>query len=429
MKVQKNGEHRSYELAKEKYAELNVDSDAVLERLRAVSLSIHCWQADDVGGFEHEGAELKGGGIQVTGNYPGKPRNLAEMRTDLEKAFSLIPGTHRLSLHASYGDMAAATGRAGSSKPDRDAIRPELFDTWLEWGQQQGVKLDFNATLFSHPQAESGFTLSSLNPAIRNFWIEHVNRTREISAYIGKKQDSPCIHNLWIPDGSKDISLDRAAHRSHLKNSLDQIFETKFSPALLKDAVESKLFGIGSEFFVVGSHEFYLGYAQSRGKLLCLDMGHFHPTESVADKISSYFQFQNELLLHITRALRWDSDHVVIFNDDVSQVMQELIRSQVLDKTYIGLDFFDATMNRIGAYTIGARSALKALLFALLEPVAQIRQYGDNMFARLALLERTKTLPWGDVWNEHCRRMAVASDAELINEVMNYESEVLSRRS
>ena len=399
---------RGYELAREKYSALGVDVDAALERLKGIALSIHCWQADDVGGFEQDNAKLGGGGIQVTGNYPGKAGSLEELRLDLEKVHSLIPGTHRLSIHASYADMSAGW-------VDRNELTPAHFESWLEWGRRKGIMLDFNATLFSHPKAEAGFTLSSRQPETRAFWIEHVKRAREIAAYIGKEQASPCIHNIWIPDGSKDIPVRRFAHREQLKNSLDEIFDIEYSPAALKDALESKLFGIGSEAFVVGSHEFYLAYTLSRKKLLCLDMGHFHPSESVADKISSYFQFQDELLLHVSRPVRWDSDHVVIFNDDINQLMQELVRADLLAKTHIGLDFFDATINRIGAYAIGSRSALKSLLFALLEPRSLLERYDDeaNYFARLAMLEEIKLLSLGEIWNEYCRQMGVVSDRNL----------------
>lgn len=413
----------AYEAAKEKYSKLGVDVDDGIRQLQQIPLSIHCWQADDVGGFEHPDAQLQGGGIQVIGNYPGKPRNISEFRTDLEKVYSLIPGTHRLSLHASYADFP-------DTWVDRDQIEPRHFDSWLEWGQAHGLMLDFNATLFSHPKAEDGFTLSSRDSHIRKFWIAHVIQARKIAAYFGEKQGSPSIHNIWIPDGSKDLPVNRHVYRELLRDSLDEVFTLALSKTHVKDAVESKLFGIGSEAFVVGSHEFYLGYSLTRDILLCLDMGHFHPTESVADKISSYFQFQNELLLHVSRPLRWDSDHVVIFNDDVRQLMEELVRADVLHNTHIGLDFFDATLNRIGAYAIGARSALKGLLAALLEPYELLKKYDEegNFFARLALLEESKLLPLGEIWDEYCRTASVPTDAQLIREVMNYEHAVLLKR-
>ena len=413
----------NYKEAVKAYADLGVDVEKALDKLKDVSLSVHCWQGDDVGGFETAGAELDGGGIQVTGNYPGKARTLEELRSDLEKAYSLIPGTHRLNLHASYADFK-------DGWVDRDKIEPKHFDSWIEWARKIDVKLDFNATLFSHPKADDGFTLSHRDKDIRDFWITHVKQARKVAAYIGEKQGSPCIHNIWIPDGSKDIPVDRYGYRKRLQESLDSIFELELSKDFVRDAVESKLFGIGSESFVVGSHEFYMGYAQSRKTLLCMDMGHFHMTESVADKISSFFLFNDELLLHVSRPVRWDSDHVVIMNDDLMQLMQELVRAGALGKTHIGLDFFDATINRLGAYSVGSRAALKGLLAALLEPAKILNEYDadGNYFARLALLEECKTLPLGAVWDEYCRRNGSVCDRELIKEVMAYEKDVLSLR-
>lgn len=414
----------NFDLARERYGNLGIDLEAALNLAQKTAISLHCWQADDVAGLEHEAAELEGGGIQVSGNYPGKARNMAELREDLAMAISMIPGGKRLSLHASYGDFSAGF-------VDRDEIGVEQFRSWLEWAQDLGIKLDFNATLFSHPLAQSGYTLSSPDPALRKFWVEHVHRAREISAFLGQKQGSSCVHNLWIPDGDKDLTVNRSLHRRILLESLDEIYAREFPATSIRDAVEPKLFGIGSEAYVVGSHEFYLGYALTRGLMLCLDMGHFHPTESVADKISSYFLYKDELLLHLSRPLRWDSDHVLILNDDLKQVMEELVRAQALEKTHIGLDFFDASMNRVGAYAIGARSAQKALLAALLEPAEALRkaESGGNMFARLALLEQAKLLPLGIVWDEFCRRNAVPLDHELVDRVMSYERKVLSRRS
>ena len=416
--------NENYKYACDAYKALGVDVEKALETLKKVSLGIHCWQGDDVGGFETAGAELGGGGIQVTGNYPGKARSLDELRKDLEKAFSLIPGTHRLNLHASYADFSK-TGWV-----DRDKIQPEHFDSWIAWAKDLGIKIDFNATLFSHPKADDGFTLSHQDDGIRQFWIDHVKQARKIAAHIGKELGSTCIHNIWAPDGSKDIPVDRYGYRKRLMESLDDVMSLELSKEYVKDAVECKLFGIGSESFVVGSHEFYMAYAQTRDTLLCMDMGHFHPTESVADKISSFFLFKDELLLHVSRPVRWDSDHVVIMNDELMLLMQELVRSGSLDKTHIGLDFFDGTINRIGAYTVGSRSALKGLLAALLEPAALLSEYDrkGNYFARLALLEECKTLPLGTVWDEYCRRTDTVLDKELIKEVMSYESDVLSKR-
>lgn len=415
---------KAYELARERYAHLGVDTEKALETLESISLSIHCWQGDDVGGFERPDAQLAGGGIQVTGNYPGKARTIDELRMDLEKVYSLVPGNHRLSLHAMYGEF-------GGAIVDRDEIRPEHFAGWIDWAHDQGIKLDFNATCFSHPKADAGFTLSSKDTAIREFWIEHVKRCRAVSAVLGRELAGACIHNLWIPDGSKDIPVDRWTHRALLKEALDEIFAIEYDPREMKDALESKLFGIGSEAFVVGSHEFYLGYALTNGRMICLDLGHFHPTESVAEKISAVLQFSDELLLHITRSIRWDSDHVVILNDDTRAVAEEIVRGNVLDRVHIGLDYFDASINRIGAWVIGARATLKAFLTALLQPgdrLKELENSGDN-FGRLAVLEELKTLPFGAVWDYYCSRMDVPMRESWIDEVRKYESEVTGKRS
>jgi len=414
---------KTYHLARERYSQLGVNSDRALEILENVSLSLHCWQGDDLGGFEKLDSRLEGGGLQVTGNYPGRARTVDELRMDLKKAYSLIPGCHRLNLHAIYGDF-------GGKPVDRNEINLEHYKGWIDWAKQEGLKLDFNPTCFSHPKANSGFTLSSKDEEIREFWIEHVKRCREISAKIGKELQSPCIHNLWIPDGTKDIPVDRWAHRSLLREALDEIYAVEYSPLEMKDSIESKLFGIGSESFVVGSHEFYLGYALSRGKMLCLDLGHFHPTESVADKISSILQFSEELLLHISRGVRWDSDHVVILNDEVKSLTEEIVRSNALDRVHIALDFFDASMNRIGAWVIGARATLKGLLCALLEPLDKLREAENsgNNFARLALIEELKTMPFGPVWDYCCLRMNVPAGESWMEEVKRYEEEVTNRR-
>jgi L-rhamnose isomerase len=408
-----------YETARERYAALGVDTDEALEVLGRLSLSLHCWQGDDVTGFEHTGPGLDGGGIQVTGNHPGRARNADELRADLEKAFSLIPGSHRLNLHAMYGEYEV----------DRDAIRPEHFSTWIDWAEAQGLKLDFNATCFAHPMAEGGFTLSSREEAVRTFWIEHVKRCREIGAHMGKRLKSPAVHNLWIPDGSKDLPADRLIHRDLLVRSLDEIYAADHDG--LKDALESKLFGIGSESFVVGSHEFYLGYALARGKMICLDTGHFHPTESVADKISALLPFFKELLLHISRGVRWDSDHVVIVDDALRDLAREVVRAAALSRVHVALDFFDATLNRVGAWVIGARAVQKAFLAALLEPTDRLRAFelqGD-LFSRLALLEETKDLPLGAVWEQGCLQGGVPAGEAWISEVRRYEEEVTSKRS
>ena len=413
-----------YNNAKERYAELGVDTDKALEKLKNISLSLHCWQTDDVGGFETPDAELSGGGIQVTGNYPGKSGNIKEMRADLEKAYSLLPGKHRLSLHAIYGEF-------DGKKVDRNEVAPEHFKGWMDWSKENDVKLDFNGTFFSHPKASSGFTLSNPDKGIRDFWIEHGKKSREIAAAMGRAQNDPSILNTWIPDGMKDLPVNRLKYRSILKDSLDEMFSKEISPKEMKDAVETKLFGIGSESYVVGSHEFYMGYALKNNKMATLDLGHFHPTELIADKLSSMYLFFDELLLHVSRPVRWDSDHVVILNDDIRYLTEEIIRCDKLEKTHIGLDFFDGTMNRIGAYAIGARATLKGLLLGLLEPQNTLNKYDEegNAFARLALIEEMKFLPAGDVWNYYCETSGVPMDKQLISEVMNYEKNILSGRA
>jgi L-rhamnose isomerase len=415
---------KAYQLAKEQYERLGVDTEKALATLEDISLSLHCWQGDDVGGFERPDAVLEGGGIQVTGNYPGKARTVGELRIDLEKAYSLIPGRHRLNLHAIYGEF-------GGKHIDRDKIEPGHFEGWIEWARARNLKLDFNCTCFSHPKAESGFTLSSKDKRVRGFWIEHVNRCRVISAYMGRALGSACIHNLWIPDGTKDIPADRLTHRALLKESLDEIYAAKYPAYEMKDAVESKLFGIGSESFVVGSHEFYMGYALTRGKMLCLDLGHFHPTESIADKISSILQFSDELLIHMSRGVRWDSDHVVVLSDDVRSVCEEIVRGKFLKHVHLALDFFDASMNRVGAWVIGARAVLKGLLIALLEPREMLKDFeeaGDN-FSRLALMEELKAMPFGAVWDYHCLKKGLPAGASWLDEIRRYEAETLSKRS
>ena len=412
-----------YQDAKDQYAEIGIDAEEAIDSLSSVPLSLHCWQADDVGGFETPDAELSGGGIQVTGDYPGKATSVAELRQDVEKALSLIPGSHRLNLHASYGEFGGAT-------VDRDAVEVSHFAGWIDWAKEQKLGLDFNGTYFSHPKAEDGFTLSHRDKAIRDFWIEHGKRSREIAAAMGEALGTPSILNTWIPDGAKDLPVDRMGYRERLRDALDAMLEKKYSRDEMRDAVETKLFGIGSESYVVGSHEFYMAYAQSRNTMICLDMGHFHPTESVADKLSSVYLFFDELLLHVSRPVRWDSDHVVIFNDEIADLTRELVRCGRISDTYIGLDFFDGTINRIGAYAVGSRSVLKGLLAAFLEPIETLRKYDaeDNAFARLALLERAKTLPFGTIWDQYCEKMGVLKDAELIQDVLAYEKNVLANR-
>jgi L-rhamnose isomerase len=413
---------KSYELAKEQYTGIGVNTDDVLDTMRKLSISLHCWQTDDVSGFEDPDAGLSGG-IQATGNYPGKARTIEEARADLEKVYSLLPGKHRLSLHAIYGDF-----REG--KADRNQIEPKHFESWVKWAKEIGIGLDFNCTMFSHPKADSGFTLSDLDPAIREFWIEHVQRCRDISAYMGNELGSRCIHNIWIPDGSKDLTVNRFKHRAYLKESLDKILARPQDPALMSDTVEAKLFGIGVEAYTVGSHEFYLGYAVDKKMMLCLDIGHFHPTEQVSDKVSAVFQFIDELLFHVTRPIRWDSDHVVILNDEVRALFEEIVWANKLDKVNIGLDFFDASINRIGAYVIGTRAAQKAIMLALLNPSDKLREYEENgqYFERLALLEETKSKPFGAVWDYFCLTGNVPVGEDYIPEIQQYEKNVLTKR-
>jgi L-rhamnose isomerase len=420
--IKKESIEKAYEIAKDRYAALGVDTGAVLGKMNSTAISMHCWQADDVTGFENPDGVLTGG-IQATGNYPGKARTIEQARQDIEKSMSLLPGRQRLNLHAIYGDF-----RKG--KADRDEIGPEHFESWVSWAKELGIGMDFNCTLFSHPKADSGFTLSDNDPAIREFWIEHVRRCREISAYFGKELGSRCIHNIWIADGSKDITVNRFRHRAQLKDSLDRIMTARMDPSHMADAVEAKLFGIGLEAFTVGSHEFYLGYAVANKMMLCLDIGHFHPTEQVSDKISSVFQFIPELLLHVTRPIRWDSDHVVTLSDEVRSLFEEIVWAGKLDKVNIGLDFFDASINRIGAYVTGVRAAQKAIMLALLSPLPKLREYDENgqYFERLALLEEAKSMPFGAVWDYYCLSEDVPAGQDYISEVQKYEREVLSSR-
>ncbi len=415
---------KAYELAKEQYAALGVDTDAVMKNMENLAISLHCWQTDDVGGFETPDAELSGGGIQTTGNYPGKANTIEEMRADLEKVLTLLPGKLRLNLHAIYGDF-------GGEFVDRDQIETKHFQSWIDWCKANDMGMDFNATCFSHPKADSGFTLSSKNEDERQFWVEHVKRCRAISAEIGKQLGTPCVHNTWIPDGSKDTPVDRNGHRAILKKSLDEAMAIDYPTEHMKDAVESKVFGIGAESMTVGSHDFYLGYAVQNNKLICLDNGHFHPTEQVGDKISSCLQFVDELLLHVTRPIRWDSDHVVTLNEDVQLIASEIVRNDYLSRVKVGLDFFDASINRIGAYVVGTRAAQKAFLIAMLEPTAKLVEMEEKgqYFERLAMLEELKTKPFGAVWDYYCLQNNVPVGEDYIADIQAYEAEVLSKRS
>lgn len=413
----------TYRLARERYASLGVDSDAALDRLRQVAISLHCWQGDDVSGFEDPDRGLSGG-IMATGNYPGKARTPDELRRDLDKAYSLIPGAHRLNLHAIYAET-------GGKRVERNDLRPEHFANWVDWAREKGHGLDFNPTLFSHPLADSGFTLSSSDEAVRAFWIEHCIACREIGATFGRELGTPCVTNIWIPDGYKDTPVDRKSPRMRLNESLDAILEESMHPDYNLDSVESKLFGLGSESYVVGSHEFYMGYAVANGIILCLDSGHFHPTETISDKISALMPFVDELLLHVSRGVRWDSDHVVTLNDDLQAIMQEIVRGDYLDRVHIGLDFFDASINRIAAWAIGTRNALRALLMALLEPVDHLRdlELEGDYTRRLALLEELKGLPFGAVWDYYCLQQDVPVGTAFMDEVRAYETQVLASRA
>jgi len=412
----------SYELAKERYAEFGVDTDRALERLAGIPISLHCWQGDDVGGYENSSDEL-GGGLAVTGNYPGKARTPDELRMDVDRAFSLIPGRHRFNLHASYAET-------GGKKIERNELEPQHFQTWIDWAKSNRIGMDFNPTFFAHPKADDGFSLSHQDDAIRTFWIEHGIACRKIGAAFGKALGTPCVTNVWIPDGYKDLPACRKAPRQRLADSLDRIFADPLDSRYNLDAVECKLFGIGSECYVVGSHEFYLGYAVKNNKLLCLDTGHFHPTEVVSDKISSVMQWVDEILLHVSRGVRWDSDHVVILSDELQALAQELVRGEYLDRVHIGLDFFDASINRVAAWVIGTRNAIKALTMALLEPIELLRQYEKerNFTERLAMLEECKTLPFAAVWDYHCLKSGVPIGPAWLNEVKQYENDVLSKR-
>jgi L-rhamnose isomerase len=413
---------RSFAVARDQYAELGVDVDAALAQLRSLRISLHCWQGDDVGGFESSHGVL-GNGLAVTGNYPGKARTPEELRADLDQALALIPGKHRLNLHAMYGEF-------GGQNVDRDAIEPKHFEGWIAWARSRGLGLDFNPSCFAHPKAADGFTLAHRDAGIRQFWIEHCRRAREIGARMGQALGTPCVTNVWVPDGYKDTPADRQAPRERLAASLDAVFEKPLPAEYHLDAVEPKLFGIGSESYVAGSHEFYLGYAITRKKVFCLDAGHFHPTESIGDKISSLLQYVPRLLLHVSRGVRWDSDHVVTLTDELQSIAQELVRCRALDRAHLGLDFFDASINRVAAWVIGTRTFLKALLLALLEPAAQMQaaeNQGDYTL-RLALQEESKTLPFGTVWDAYCEEQGVPTGHRWLSEVRKYEATVLNHR-
>jgi L-rhamnose isomerase len=411
----------AYALARERYAALGVDTETALTRLAKVAISLHCWQGDDVGGFENPGGDLTGG-IAATGNYPGKARTADELRRDLDVVYRLLPGSHRLNLHAIYLEA--------DQKVERNAIEPRHFSAWKDWAKANGHGIDFNPTCFSHSKSADGFTLAHRDEGIRRFWIEHCIASRKIGEYFGRELGTPAVTNIWIPDGYKDSPADRRTPRELLCNSLDAVLAEEIDPRYNLDAVEPKLFGIGSESYVVGSMEFYLAYALSRKILLTLDAGHFHPTETIADKISSLLLYLDQLLLHVSRGVRWDSDHVVTFNDDLQSIAQEIVRNDALERVHVGLDYFDASINRVAAWTVGARNTLRALLMALLEPRQMLRQYEmeDDFSSRLALQEALKSMPFSAVWEYHCMQKDVPVGMDLMKVIKEYEQKELVTR-
>ena len=415
-----NNIEKEYLQVKEEYAKLGVDTDKALERLSKIKISLHCWQTDDVIGFL-SGNSLSGG-IQTTGNYPGKARNVKEVREDLEEALRLLPGNYKINLHAIYADT--------DEKIDLDQIEPRHFASWVDWAKKNHVGLDFNPTCFSHPKASSGFTLSSNDDEIRNFWIEHCKRARKIGEYFGKELGEPCVTNIWVPDGYKDIPYDRLAPRVRLKESLDEILKEKIDPKYNIDAVESKVFGIGVEAYTTGSNEFYVGYATKNNIALTLDAGHYHPTEYISDKISSVSLYVPHILLHVSRPVRWDSDHVVLFDDELNEIARSLIRNNIIEKTSVGLDYFDASINRINAYVVGVRSTLKAFLRALLEPTEELKRIENdgNYTDRMFITERLKTMNFGKVFDYYCYKNGVPVGMDALEEIHRYEKDVLSKR-
>lgn len=413
---------QNFQLAKAQYEKWGVDVEAALEKLKRVPISIHCWQGDDVSGFEAEQQELSGG-IDVTGNYPGKAKTPEQLRSDIEEALRLIPGQHRINLHAIYAETAG-------EKVERDQLEPKHFQKWIDWAKEHQLGLDFNPTLFSHPKAADGLTLSHPDPEIRNYWIRHCKASRRIAEHMGRELGSPTLTNIWIPDGYKDTPSDRLTPRKRLKESLDTIFADEIDESYNIDAVESKLFGIGSEAYVVGSHEFYMGYALKNNKLCLLDTGHYHPTEMVSNKISAMLLFSDKVALHVSRPVRWDSDHVVTLDDELREIGLEIVRNDALDHVMIGLDFFDASINRVAAWTIGTRNMIKSLLYALLMPNEQLKQWQEegNFTDRLAILEEFKTYPFGAIWDYYCEQMNVPVGANWLKNVREYEKRELLKR-
>ncbi|WP_038149706.1 L-rhamnose isomerase [Vibrio litoralis] len=411
----------AYQIAKKQFAELGIDTDKAIEKVNDIPISIHCWQGDDVRGFESPEKELSGG-IQATGNYVGRATNATQLRQDLDKAFSLIPGAKRLNLHAIYLES--------DTPVDRDKIEPKHFANWVEWAKKGQIGLDFNPSCFSHALSENGMTLSHPDEKVRQFWIDHCKASRRVSEYFGKELGTPSVMNIWVPDGMKDMPADRLAPRQRLMESLDEIISDKIDTKYHKDAVESKLFGIGAEAYTVGSNEFYMGYATSRDILLCLDAGHFHPTEVISDKISACSLYVNEFILHVTRPMRWDSDHIVSFDTETQEIAKEIVRHNLFDRVNVGLDFFDASINRIAAWVIGTRNMRKALLKALLEPSDHLKQLeldGDYT-SRLALLEEGHSMPWAAVWDYYCMRNEVPVGTQWLQDVKAYEEETLLNR-
>lgn len=414
---------KSYSWARERYAALGVDTDEALRRLEGIAISLHCWQGDDVRGFEETATEI-GGGLAVTGRYPGRARTADELRSDLQTALELIPGRHRVNLHASYAETHGV-------RVERNDLRPEHFQGWIDWAAERDLGLDFNPTFFAHEKADDGLTLTHPDAAIRRFWVEHAIACRRIASAMGRSLGTASVNNIWIPDGMKDTPVDRKGPRQLLAESLDTVFAETLDPRCVMDAVECKLFGLGSESYVVGSHEFYLGYAITRKKMLCLDSGHFHPTEVLSDKISAVMGYVKRLLLHISRGVRWDSDHVVTLTDELQAIAQELVRGDYLERVRIGLDFFDASINRVAAWVIGTRCVLKALLLALLEPLELLQgfEHRGNYTSRLAMMEELKTLPFGSIWDYHCLKSDVPVGPKWLQTVERYESQVLARRT
>ncbi|MCM3132365.1 L-rhamnose isomerase [Paenibacillus polysaccharolyticus] len=416
-----NQVEQAYQAAKTLYAQYGINTDDVLSKLADIKVSVHCWQGDDVRGFLNQEGELTGG-ISVTGNYPGAATTPAELRADLEKAFALIPGKHKVNLHAIYADT--------DEQVELDQIEPRHYENWVKWAKEHGLGLDFNPTCFSHEKSSDGFTLSHPDPEIRKFWIDHCKASRRIGAYFGEQLGQTCVTNVWVPDGFKDNPVDRMAPRKRLKDSLDEVFAEPLNPKHNLDAVESKLFGLGSEAYVVGSHEFYMGYGLQNDTLICLDAGHFHPTEVISNKLSSLALFTSGILLHVSRPMRWDSDHVVIMDDELLEIARELVRHELLSTTHIGLDFFDASINRVAAWVVGTRNTIKALLRAMLEPVEALKQaeLDGDYTTRLALTEEFKSYPFGAVWDYYCAQQGVPVREHWIKEVKSYEQDILQTR-